>query len=157
MRLRLDDLPGHAGDIAHRTPDGALSSDDAPRGDTVAYRATCSCGWDGTRDYPPTDEGRMSAGSEWTSHMKPLWAAAAPAWLLNRSDSMRVAVAELVDTWPLQALGVLNDIEKWHKTLTEQAVATARKSGSSWAEIGGAMGIAKQSAHERFKNVPPAE
>jgi hypothetical protein len=82
--------------------------------------------------------------------MKPLWVAAPPRWLLNRSDTLRHNLTELTTTWPLQALGVLAEVERWQKPLIEQAVAAARDAGISWSEIGAALGITKQSAHERF-------
>lgn len=153
MQIAFDDLPGHAGAVGLRLPDGSLSADEDQSTAAVACRATCSCGWSGSRDHPPTDTGRMSATSEWIAHMTPLWAAAPPGWLLNRSDTLRDNLAELADTWPLQALGVLAELERWQKPLIEQAVAAARVAGNSWAEIGAALGITKQSAHERFNAV----
>ena len=171
MRIRLEDLPGHEGLVGLRMPDGSLTvapeaqpdePADTPRtGRTgaatdehaptpTAYRAMCSCGWTGSRDHPPTEEGTWSVTSEWSQHMKPLWAAAAPAWLLNRSDTLRDSVADLTTTWPLQALGVLAEVERWQKPLIERAVVAAREAGASWSEIGTALGITKQSAHERF-------
>jgi hypothetical protein len=151
MRIALDDLPGHAGAVVARRPDGSLgeAADEASE-DAVAYRASCSCGWRGTDDRPPNDTGRMSATSDWVAHMQPLWAAAPPGWLVNRSDALRQALADLAESWPLQAMGVLADIERWQKTLTADAVTAARAKGASWAEIGAALGITKQSAHERF-------
>jgi hypothetical protein len=148
--LAFDDLPDHAGAVGLRLPDGSLSTAAVESADATAYRATCSCGWAGASDHPPTDTGRMTATSEWVAHMKPFWAAAPPGWLLNRSDVLRDGLAELANTWPLQALGVLAEVERWHRSLIEQAVAAARGAGSSWADIGAALGITKQSAHERF-------
>jgi hypothetical protein len=92
----------------------------------------------------------MSATSDWVAHMRPLWAAAPPRWLLNRSDSLRESVIELAGSWPLQALGILAHLERWQRTATEEAVARARDAGSSWADIGAVLGITRQSAHERF-------
>lgn len=39
----------------------------------------------------------------------------------------------------------------------DHAVAAARKVGSSWAEIGDAVGISRQSAHERWRRIDPGE
>jgi hypothetical protein len=159
MHIALDDLPGHSGSTVERLPDGSLAGqgpgrgeDDGPAGHPapVGVLARCSCGWTGPAEHGPDEAGRMSAISDWISHMRPLWAAAPPAWLLNRSDSLRESVAELAETWPLQALGVLTHLERWQRGATDDAVARAREAGSSWADIGAILGITRQSAHERF-------
>src|SRR5882762_5404549 len=110
MRLEFQDVPGHAGLVGRREPDGSLTTEDGP-GQAVGYRAVCSCGWQGEHDYPPGEDGRMSANVEWSlEHLTPLWSVAPPAWLLNRSDGLRDALAELATTWPVQALGVLAEV-----------------------------------------------
>lgn len=38
---------------------------------------------------------------------------------------------------------------------TAEVVAIAREAGASWSQIGDALGITKQAAHERFRNPPP--
>ncbi|MEE6257719.1 hypothetical protein [Plantactinospora sonchi] len=150
-------VAGHADLIAFRLPDGTLSTAAAAPAGTVGYRARCSCGWVGTGDYPAAEEGRWMATHEWSGHVKPILAATPPGWLLNRADSLRDNVAELATTWPLQALGILAEVERWQRPLTERAVLAAREAGLSWAEIGKALGISRQSAHERFRNVAPAK
>ncbi len=128
-------LPGHEGTIESR---GA------------SCQAVCTCGWAGADDLPADETGRMRASSEWLAHMQPHFAAAPPDWMLARSDSLRAAIAELTTRSPLQSLGVLADVERWQRVLLEEAVAAARAGGASWVEIGQALGITKQSAHERF-------
>ncbi|WP_432976251.1 hypothetical protein [Dactylosporangium sp. CA-233914] len=161
MHIALDDLPGHSGSTVERLPDGSLAEVDADlsrgegdrsgrRPSPVGVFARCSCGWTSPTEHRPDEVGRMSAISDWIAHMRPLWAAAPPGWLLNRSDSLRESVTELAGTWPLQALGVLAHLESWQRTATEEAVARARDAGSSWADIGAVLGITRQSAHERF-------
>jgi hypothetical protein len=181
VQITFDLLPGHTGSIGHRMPDGTLSTpwntvepttpntpatpntapdapgtapaepNTGPAFEPVGHRAVCSCGWMGRSEFPPSQEGGWAATSEWTQHMKPLWAATPPDWLLNRSDNLRESLAELAASWPLQALGVLAEVERWQRPLTERAVAAARAGGTSWAEIGAALGITKQSAHQRFR------
>jgi hypothetical protein len=143
-------LPGHEGGAAGRLPDGSLASGPDLPAAPVAYRAACSCGWQGAADHQADEFGTMSATSEWIQHMKPLWATAPPEWLMARSQSLREAVADLTQSWPLQALSVLRDVDQWHRSLTERAVAAARTTGSSWAEIATVLGVTRQSAHERF-------
>ncbi|WP_341721281.1 hypothetical protein QQG74_18850 [Micromonospora sp. FIMYZ51] len=150
--MQFDELPGHAGSVVVRLPDGSLVAAEDSAGVAVAVRARCSCGWNGSGEHPPGETGRMSATSDWVAHMKPYWAAAPPAWLVQRSDGLRDSVAELATTWPLQALGVLAHVERWQQALLGQAVAEARTAGRSWAEIGAALGVSKQSAHERFSS-----
>ena len=82
--------------------------------------------------------------------MKPLFAATPPGWLLSRSANLRDDLTDLAATWPLQTIAVLVAVERWHKPLMEQAVAAAREAGISWAEIGSALGVTRQSAHQRF-------
>lgn len=150
-------VPGHADLVGFRLSDGTLSTDaTAPEG-TVGYRARCSCGWVGTSDYPAAEEGLWMATTEWSGHIRPILVATPPGWLLSRSDTLRDNVAELAATWPLQALGVLAEVERWQRPLIERAVLAAREAGVSWAEIGNALGISRQSAHERFRNVAPAK
>lgn len=44
------------------------------------------------------------------------------------------------------------DMEKYQRA----AVAQARLSGHTWAEIGEALGMSRQSAHERFRDADPS-
>lgn len=154
MRIGLE-VPGHDGIVGSRLADGSLLPESDVSHPPVGYRAMCSCGWIGDADYPPAEHGQLSATSDWAQHMKPLWAAAPPQWLLGRSDSLREDLADLTGRWPLQALTVLADVERWQRPLVSQAVAAARENGISWAEIGAALGITKQSAHERFNAAKP--
>ena len=82
-------------------------------------------------------------------------AVAPPGWLLNRSDGLRDNLDDLAVRWPLQALGVLAEVERWQRPVLEKAVAQARSKGSSWADIGAALGVSRQSAHERFRHISP--
>ena len=140
-------LPGHTGAVGRRQADGTLSASEETG---VAYRAMCSCGWVGATEYPPNDVGGWSASADWGAHVGPIVAVTPPDWLLNRSDSLRDNLTDLAGERPLQALGVLAAIERWHRPLLQDAVDSARANGSSWAEIGTALGVTKQSAHERF-------
>jgi len=70
----------------------------------------------------------------------------------------RDARLRLVGDWDASPLDGLCDtarlagaVEKVQRSLVEHA----RASGRSWAEIGTALGISKQSAWERFSQPPP--
>jgi hypothetical protein len=66
MGLILDDLDDHEGYAARRLPDGTLTGTwtYATR-EFTAYQAACGCGWRGTRQYPPTEEGEELAVQQW--------------------------------------------------------------------------------------------
>lgn len=149
-------LPGHEGFIAGRFTDGELrmvEDGEEPAG-LAGYRATCSCGWSGRQDHAGDQFGRMEAVSELVDrHLKPFISATPPAWLVGSSRELRTSVDELSMNWPLQSLSLLADIERWHRPLLEEVVVRSRAAGKSWADIGAALGITKQSAHERFRGV----
>jgi hypothetical protein len=56
----------------------------------------------------------------------------------------------------LQALEELRARRAVLADLERELVATARRSGISWREIAHALGIATQSAHERFRALDPS-
>jgi len=59
----------------------------------------------------------------------------------------------LTGTWgkkPLEDLRVASGAAGAVDKLIRQTVQDARKQGCTWAEIGGALGMSKQSAWERF-------
>ncbi|WP_157440294.1 hypothetical protein [Actinokineospora inagensis] len=125
------DLPGH-------------------RGAVVDLRPHCDCGWVADRHFPSADE----ATAHWfREHALPLVEAEPPSWLLVKSDVLREQVEELIRTRPEVALKLLTEIESWHRPLTERAVAAARTSGASWNDVGQALGVTRQAAHERFRHL----
>ncbi len=75
MGLILEDLYGHEGYADRRLADGRLAGGSWSR-DTLqwtAYVAACGCGWHGSVDYPPTDEGEEVAVDQWhRDHGQPL-------------------------------------------------------------------------------------
>ncbi|MFG1927866.1 hypothetical protein [Cryptosporangium sp. NPDC048952] len=119
-------------------------------GSLVGFRAVCSCGWTGPTEYPDGETAEWGSAADWGAHIGRIAAVTPPDWLLNRSDGLRDNLTDLAQEQPLQALGVLAAIEQWQRPLLQQAVDAARANGSSWAEIGTALGVTKQSAHERF-------
>jgi len=56
--------------------------------------------------------------------------------------------------WEQNPLDFLRELKNCTTTLIEQletdGVATARKGGASWSDIGAALGISRQAAWERF-------
>ncbi|MFC4062873.1 hypothetical protein ACFOWE_31665 [Planomonospora corallina] len=149
MTFRSADIPGHEGFAAPVRPTG----EPAPSAETfIGYQAACSCQWTDRRRFPATPEGAEEAEHQWWSrHAAPLIAAAPPSELVVKSNLLCERIVKLAAERPLAALTLLSQVESWQRTLLEQAVAKARETGSSWAQIGEAMGISKQSAHERFR------
>jgi hypothetical protein len=73
MGTILDDLYDHEGYAVRRLPDGTLTGTwtHATR-EFTAYLAGCDCGWRGTREYPPTEEGWELAVQAWgNEHAEP--------------------------------------------------------------------------------------
>lgn len=55
------------------------------------------------------------------------------------------------------ALGTLTSIAELAKVIgghTNEMVAIARRAGASWSQIGKALGVSKQAAHEHFRRSP---
>ncbi|WP_214324500.1 hypothetical protein [Nonomuraea sediminis] len=153
MTLKLADIPGHEGFAAPVLPGGELArSAGAFTRDFVGYRGACSCGWSDRRQYPATPEGAKEAEGRWTVHAGPLLLAAPPSWLVIKSNLLCEQIVNLTAERPLAALTLLSQVESWQRALLDQAVAKAREGGASWSDVGEAMGISKQAAHERFRS-----
>lgn len=152
MPLTLPDIPDHEGYAAPVLPNGEVAASAGTFTRTfVAYQAACSCGWTDRRRFPPTPEGAKEAEGWWVRHAGPMLAAAPPNWLVIKSNLLSEQIVNLVGERPLSALALLAQVESWQRVLLDRAVAEARRTGASWAEIGDAMGISKQAAHERFR------
>ncbi|MFI6499915.1 hypothetical protein [Nonomuraea typhae] len=153
MTLKLSDIPGHEGFAAPVLPDGTLArSSGAFTRAFIGYQGACSCGWSDRRRFPPTPEGAKDAEGRWYEHAKPLLLAAPPNWLVVKSNLLCEQIVNLAGERPLAALTLLAQVESWQRTLLDQAVTSARAAGASWAEVGEAMGVSKQAAHERFRD-----
>lgn len=71
------------------------------------------------------------------------------------SDGFKISVGlDIKGDWQAQPLEFLRELKTCTSTLVEQleadAVAIARRKGSSWTDIGAALGISRQAAWERF-------
>ncbi|GLW94833.1 hypothetical protein [Actinokineospora globicatena] len=125
------DLPGHRGAITDLRPH-------------------CDCGWAADRHFRTSGE----AIEHWfRAHALPEVESQPPSWLLVKSDVLREQVEELIRTRPEVALKLLREVESWHRPLTQRAVAAARTSGASWTDVGQALGVTRQAAHERFREL----
>jgi hypothetical protein len=170
---------GHEGWVAARFADGAISGSTGPAGYRISYLAdgtevgdrdewraddavvgwvgACTCGWRSRpwdRVATRTDEdvtARRAFGDYVTPDGRMLF------------DEDRDVVTDAVHAeWrthvqPHQALADVAALAREHAEVGHQladAVGRARAVGASWTDIGAAAGITRQSAHERWRNVP---
>ncbi|MBG0818525.1 hypothetical protein [Planomonospora sp. ID82291] len=153
MTFTCPDIPDHEGFAAPVLPSGEPAPSASAFTKTfIGYQAVCSCGWSDRRRFPATPQGAGETEYRWWSrHAAPLVAAAPPGELVTKSNLLCERIVTLAAERPLAALTLLSQVESWQRILLDHAVAGARESGASWAQIGEAMGISKQSAHERFR------
>lgn len=122
----------------------------------------CACGWQGVPvvlagpcprwdDLHEVERAHVDQGrTEWASHISRLLRDVPPGKLLDNLDDLLDRVAALVDDRPLAALVVLRQLTARADGLTRQAATTAREAGTSWEDIGRALGVSRQAAAERF-------
>ena len=125
MGTILDDLDDHEGYAVRRLLDGTLTGTwtHATR-EFTAYVAGCDCGWRGTGEYPPTEEGWELAVEAWrTEHAEPELARQAERrlgelarvleWLGTQADRLEdpatvQRIARAVD----RARGLVTDVQR---------------------------------------------
>ncbi|MET9957304.1 hypothetical protein ABZ135_37910 [Streptomyces sp. NPDC006339] len=117
----------------------------------AAIRWSCTCGSTGQTAHPidpavTVDEAEEPLRQEWTRHVT-----------FSAVQGIR-ALAELGDVLdqlasrdPRAALFLARRTEERAREAATRAAAAARAAGDSWADIGAAFGITKQSAHSRFR------
>jgi hypothetical protein len=155
-------VESHEGYGARRLPSGKLTSSwTHETREFTAYVAACDCGWSGG-DYPPTDDGEEAAVEEWRrTHMAPLFPKLARGAARREAPGrLERYVEEAVDGLPtstayrairsLVATASLAALATEAERRLHAHVAKAREANASWSEIGDALGISKQAAHERF-------
>ncbi len=128
----------------------------------------CACGWHGvpialegpyTRwddlrvvELAHTDQGR----AEWEStHLSWVLRDVPPGVLLDDLDALLDRVGTLVDDRPLAALVLLRQATSRADQLAHQAADIARGAGTTWEDIGQALGVTRQAAAERFRRPAP--
>lgn len=142
-----DPAYGHEGYPAAVLDDGTETSvhTEAIQSRVTGWRAACECGWRGAQFWPRAEfpgsssiapdevdgfETGHGACGEWLEHLH----TALPGLAVHD------AAQDLVDA----------------RDALDQTVAAARTAGASWAAIGKAAGLTRQSAHERWGNPAPA-
>lgn len=167
----LDDSGLHEGSVGMLFADGAVGA--GWQGDRVLVEV------DGGSRSAGVGEWQYRAGREvtgwlprcscgWAGHP---WVRGDERW--DYDPVMRVAYSPdsfvpeavedgpLYDEWrahavPLEQLGPLAGVHAEAGRRLDDAVAAARRGGASWAQIGAAVGITRQSAHERWARRDPS-
>ena len=125
----------------------------------TGWRAACECGWRGpdwTRMYSPVTMGAPADAEDFLVDRgrREIYLSRSAPWA-DLDDDAENAV---IDQWRahIRPWKALEDVEelagRYVKTGREldAAVASARAGGATWADVGRAVGITRQSARERW-------
>lgn len=119
----------------------------------------CVCGWRGERvPYDADDPGASEneARARWDAHMDDV-----TVYLLPVAQAVELLVATLetaresgdFDGKPLGVIKALRMAQTYLGTQIASAVGAARARELSWEQIGDALGVTRQTAHERYRDV----
>ncbi|MCX4231798.1 hypothetical protein [Streptomyces ortus] len=145
-------------------------TDGRPR--ATGVRAGCDCyaesvdevvrTWRGSTVHPVyfgdddrtdgTDGEEMSGpyAEWWTVHVAPATSTAVPGEIADLLDTVRVRLAGLGEQRPLAALTAVARLEGIAAAAAVRAAGAVQHGGGSWADIGGALGVSRQAAHQRL-------
>ena len=116
---------------------------------------TCVCGWRGQRvAYDPQAED--AARAQWDAHMDEV-----TVYLLSVAKAAEVLIDGLdvarkggeFDARPLAVIKALRVTQAHIGSQVAAAVGAARAQELSWESIGQALGVTRQTAHERYRDV----
>jgi hypothetical protein len=154
----------HEGYVAAVVPDGRLAAAytadgvvvdvgqptelTVPDADVVAWQTACSCGWRGRRFARVADpaDHDPAQGRVYLAPGEPPFAMA-DIERIGRWDWERQHVEPAARLDPVRAAAA--DYARAKQALAD-AVHAARAAGATWAEIGGATGMTRQSAQQRW-------
>ena len=74
---------------------------------------------------------------------------------MDEVERLDEELLRLIDTDPLAALRLIRDVGDICTVRAKQAADAAVVSSSSWADIGAALGVSKQAAHQRLSSTSP--
>jgi hypothetical protein len=115
----------------------------------------CVCGWRGER-IPYEPQAEDAARAQWDSHMDDV-----TVYLLTVAKAAEVLVDTLeaarnageFDGRPLAVIKALRVTQTHIGSQLAAAVGAARARELSWEHIGEALGVTRQTAHERYRDV----
>ncbi|MFF9070467.1 AsnC family protein [Streptomyces sp. NPDC014891] len=141
--------------------------DGRPR--AAGVRAACDCylgsdqprsDWRGTTVFPvdfeadfELTEGDNSSGPYaewWNTHVTPAEATTVPGDVTDLLDQVRTRLAELTGQRPLATLTAVARLDRLTEAAARRAADTAYQRDATWSDIGAALGVSKQAAHQRL-------
>ncbi|VXC40246.1 hypothetical protein ARTHRO9V_280002 [Arthrobacter sp. 9V] len=125
--------------------DQEIISDDR----VVGWRSLCACGWFGPfwKRVPTSSEASLSKRRAFV----PLLGVAVPSVIVE--DTMRLEwTAHAIPASAISELQAAFRVLKIAEARVSRGVQSARSAGVSWARIGHALEVSRQSAHERWKS-----
>jgi hypothetical protein len=122
-------------------------------GDPTAMRAECQCVWYGPirpLDVNPSVTAAQ-VNADWEKHIAAVTVADPPRDVAEEMSDLLLRLHTLAEDRPLAALGALRDLEAIIEPQRSIAVGRARRAGESWQKVATALGVARQSAWEKYK------
>ena len=130
------------------------SGSDDPGAEPAWLLPACVCGWRGQRvAYDPQAE--EAARAQWDAHMDEV-----TVYLLTTAKAAEVFIATIeaareageVEGRPLAVIKALRVTQEHIGSQLAAAVSAARAQELSWEHIGAALGVTRQTAHERYRD-----
>lgn len=122
-------------------------------GAPAALRAECQCTWHGTPrplDGDPAAVATLVLG-DWQQHIAEACAAMYPVSVADALDDLFGYLHHLRLEDPLAVLSALRELESRVEPARTATVATARNHRHSWQKVADALGVARQSAWEKYQ------
>lgn len=135
--------------------------DEEPGEDAAWMVPACICGWRGARvPYTGYDPLALDVGrDQWDTHMGELAARLLPRELADKTQQVLVVIDEFrhyANDNPSRALPLLQAMRSMGEAVDEQivrVVGAARRAGESWATIGRALGVTRQTAWQTYHDI----
>ena len=118
--------------------------------ETAGWRARCTCGWAAPLTIERVTDRDLAPAAHQVYDAE---GGPAPKWV---EDSCHTEWLDHVRPDNLEAVQRAAEAAEESNRRLDDAVAAARESGSSWADIGAAVGISRQSAHTRWRRFDTA-
>jgi hypothetical protein len=119
-----------------------------PGAETTGWQSWCSCGWRAPLPFERVTDPGLARRPDQVYDAS---GGPAPEWveqICHAEWRDHVRPREVI-TWVKRAALELNAAD----ARLDRAVAAARRSGTSWAQIAREVGISRQSAHERWRHL----